>query len=580
MALTSEQKHYIKKNMNRISLAKMASDLKLPEHKVRDYLKKRLSREKYEKLIFSPQKASILSSEKAGDFNFKNFITENANIIVFLFLLVFVVYFNSINNDFTSDDVSTIKNNANISNVSYVFSSFTNFLQRVIQFSIYHTAGINPAYFRIIDIIFHFISVILIFAIVSQLHRRSTAIFASALFAVHPILVESVTWLSGMPYAFYTMLFLISFLLYINSENKPKFYYLSIFLFFVTLNTNEKAMSLFLIFILYEFCFGKLKDNWKRALPYFGLSLIWVGIYGLRITNRVQSIGALSYTNDVASTYYNPLSQIPTAISSYLKLMFWPQALTLYHTDMNFSNFQFTLIILAFLAFLAIIFLAYKKNRRLFFWLLLFPISLMPTLTPLKISWVVAERYVYLGTIGVLVAVAILFDWLLQKEEKYKNIIYTAFAIIVVALSARTIMRNIDWKNEDNLWVATAKVDQSGPNVHNNLGDVYARHHNFEKAAEEFKMAIKINPAYGDAYHNLGNTYHALGQLDLAIENYQKALSLNPNIWQSYQNLASIYYQMGDYKKAEEDINKAIEVNPNNPGLQDNKKIIEQALNK
>ena len=79
-------------------------------------------------------------------------------------------------------------------------------------------------------------------------------------------------------------------------------------------------------------------------------------------------------------------------------------------------------------------------------------------------------------------------------------------AAIVVSLSIRTIVRNVDWKNEDNLWVATGKVAPSGAPIHNNLGDVYARHNDYPKAIEEFTRATQINPGYADAYHNLANT--------------------------------------------------------------------------
>lgn len=223
-----------------------------------------------------------------------------------------------------------------------------------------------------------------------------------------------------------------------------------------------------------------------------------------------------------------------------------------------------------------------EKNKKVFFWLSFFFVSLLPTLTPLKIAWIVAERYVYLGSIGIFVAVAIFFDWFFEKikkkNEQYKYIAIAFFAIIILALSARTIIRNMDWKNEDTLWISTAKTSPSGQNIHNNLGDVYARQGNMEKSVEEFKKAIEINPRYADAYHNLANDYHDMGQIDLAIKNYQKALEFNPNLWQSYQNLADIYFNQGDYKKAQDYIQKALAIDPQNKNLQENLQVIEAKM--
>jgi tetratricopeptide (TPR) repeat protein len=151
---------------------------------------------------------------------------------------------------------------------------------------------------------------------------------------------------------------------------------------------------------------------------------------------------------------------------------------------------------------------------------------------------------------------------------------YFLLMVIIASLSLRTIFRNRDWKNEDTLWLATAKIAPSGQQIHNNLGDVYARQGNLPKAVEEFKKAIEINPNYADAYHNLANTYQQMGQLDAAVENYQKALNINPQLWQSYQNLGAIYFNQGQYDLALENIKKALEINPNDENLQNSLKVI------
>jgi len=217
-----------------------------------------------------------------------------------------------------------------------------------------------------------------------------------------------------------------------------------------------------------------------------------------------------------------------------------------------------------------------------FFWLTFFIIPLLPTLTPWGISWVVAERYAYLSTLGIVVIVAIFFDWLInkygKKNENYRYALYGVFAIIILALSIRTIARNIDWKNEDHLWPATERESPSGQNTHNNMGDVYVRAGKYDQAVAEFKKALEINPGYGDAYHNLANTYEAMGQPDMAIMYYKKALSINPNIWQSYQNIGGLYYNKGDYQDALDSLQKAVDLNPTDDALKQNLLTVQQAI--
>ncbi|MBI4039046.1 tetratricopeptide repeat protein, partial [Candidatus Daviesbacteria bacterium] len=218
-----------------------------------------------------------------------------------------------------------------------------------------------------------------------------------------------------------------------------------------------------------------------------------------------------------------------------------------------------------------------KKNKFLFFWLSFFLIALSPTLTPFKLNWIVAERYLYLPSLGIFAGVAFLLDKLAQKRQ-HKYIIYALFTLTIILLSSRTIMRNIDWKNEDNLWIATGKTSPSSPNTHNNLGDVYGRLGDKQTALREFQKAIELKPNYGDAYHNLGNTYRELGQADKALENYQKALEFNPKLWQSYQNIASLYFQSKQFDKALDFIQKGVLINPKNINLRVNLGIVYLAI--
>jgi tetratricopeptide (TPR) repeat protein len=203
------------------------------------------------------------------------------------------------------------------------------------------------------------------------------------------------------------------------------------------------------------------------------------------------------------------------------------------------------------------------------------------TLTPFGISWIVAERYVYLGTLGILVLIAYAIQKIgeLSQVRLGRNISSPILAIILLAFSFRTIIRNLDWKNQDTLLLATAKTSPSSAQNHNNLGDYYVRQGNLEKAIEEFKKAIELLPGYADAYHNLANTYLYMGKTDLAVENFQKALSVNPNLWQSHQSLTAIYYAQGKFPEALKEMEITIKLNPDNPDLYSDLGIIYLRIN-
>lgn len=491
------------------------------------------------------------------------FLKENLYKVLLLVFLVFACYVNSLGNDFVSDDFAFIylPNFGTVSSFLYNHAPFfspINFVRFLISF-----LGRSPFLFRSVNILFHTGSVVLIYFLISQLFNKKLGFFTAAVFAVHPILIESITWIAGGPYSQYGFLLIFSLTLYylaFRNNFQKKFYLSSLILFVLALLSNEKAIVFPVVILFFELCYGNIKNNWKMILPFFGFSFV-LGIYLFSaLGNRYSTIQTSVYTQ---LKIINPVYQIPIAITSYLSLIVLPVNLSFYHSEMTFATVQYIVRLSVFLAFTGLTVFFFFKNKKVFFWLAFFPIILSPTLTPFGISWIVAERYVYLACLGIIVPIGMLFVKLYEKINK--NIFFVIFSIIIVSLSTRTIIRNTDWKNQDTLWIATAKTAPSSPQNHNNLGDLYGRRGDLNRAIEEFQTAIILLPDYADAYHNLANTYVQIGKIDLAIENYKKAIHYNPQLWQSYLNLASLYFDLEKYDDSVAAVQESIKINPQNP---------------
>ena len=507
-----------------------------------------------------------------------SFLKNNWEHLALLTIITLGVYFNSLKSEFLSDDIPAIVQNENTGNFIYFLRTQPLTFVRYFTYSIvYNIFGLKPIFFNLMNISFHLGTVWLTYILVTLLINPITALIACAFLAIHPIQSEVVNWISGGVHIEYSFFLILSFLLYVIAKRNnwlKKFYITSIFFFLTAVLTTEKAIILPLIILAYEVIFYKkeILKNLKRIIPFFSISILWVIIFFStgRIDTRLLDLGA---TGLQGGKFYNPFFQIPVAISSYLKLIIWPQALTLYHSEIVFPLGKYLLALFVFLAFIALIIWSYKKNKQIFFWGLFFLISLIPMLTPFKVAWIVAERYVYLGAIGIFVIIAIL----IQKAGKFiknKNIIWVFLAVIIIALSTRTIIRNKDWETADYLWISTAKYSPHSSQNHNNLGDLFSRRGEYEKAIQEFEIAISLKSNYSDAYHNLGNTYLHIGEYEKAFESYQKAISFNPYLWQSHQNLAGLYFEKEDYNNAEEHFKKAIQVNPSNDELYANLGIV------
>lgn len=488
----------------------------------------------------------------------KERLGQNWKALAFLAFLVFAAYINSLNNAFVADDIPGILNKENITEVSYISSNPLILARAALNFTIANIFGRSPPAFRTVNIFFHLGNVWLLYLLLHILTDRKTALFAAAILAVHPILTESVTWVAGGLYAQYSFYLLLALVLYILNDIKEnkKVYWFSLVSFATGLLTSEKAMAFPLILLALEFTYQGLRKNWKRLIPFFILGGVWALIYIGKIGERAADLQTMYYLAPEAS---GSLSEIPIAITSYLELIFWPKGLTLYHSEMSFSAVEFYLRLAGLVVFLGLVAYAYKKSKPTFFWLSFFIIALSPTLVPFGLSWIVAERYVYLGTVGIFVVVAVGIKKIGDKLGN-PNVSYAILIPIILALTARTVARNLDWKNQDTLWLAMAKTSPSSPQNHNNLGDMYGRRGDLERSAAEFKKAIELKPGYADAFHNLANTYQQMGKTDEAIENYRKAAELNPLLWQSCQNLAAIYFEQEEFELAKEWMEKAQEI--------------------
>lgn len=491
-----------------------------------------------------------------------------------LLLLVVITYANSAGNAFVSDDIAEIAKNPDIGRFSYIFTHPFGFIRLILNWMAYQIGGLTPIFFRLINIFFHSGNVFLIYILFNLLYSsRKLGFIVAAIFAVHPAISEAVVWISGGTYPQYTFFFLLSFLFYVFAQRKGKvlpkagsYLLSSIFFSFSLMSHPVMPLALFLVFPLYEFVFGNLKKNWAKFIPFLLISLIYVVINLGVLSERTTTLQSVHYQERGVD---NIFLLVPVALTSYFELIFFPATLTIYHSELIFGYLQYGIMIII-IAVFALAAYFFKKNRSLLFWLIFSLLAISPTLTPYRLNWIVAERYLYLPSLGIFALVGMG----LMKFKKFKQLTLLLLALTVIALSARTIIRNMDWQDEDHLWIATGKTSPSSPNNHNNLGDVYGRRGDKQRALQEFQTAIQLKPDYGDAYHNLANTYRELNQLDKALENYQKALQFNPNLWQSYQNMAAIYFEQAQYDKALEAVAKGVKIAPKIPNLWNNLGII------
>ncbi|MBI2465055.1 tetratricopeptide repeat protein [Candidatus Shapirobacteria bacterium] len=488
-------------------------------------------------------------------------IKENWIFLVMITVAVVAVFANGMNAAFVSDDYATILNNPEITKWSYAFrgGASTYFINSVVA----KMFGVVPLPFHLNSLFLYLITCYLAFVFIYHLFGRGVAWITLSLFAVHPIHVEAVTWISGKPYlliAMYVLLSMIWFVKFVETENI--WYLVGTFGSFVLgfLTDNPRPFSLFLIIPLYLWLAGiDIRRNkwWK----YWPLTLIPMAIIAVivwpHIMTRVGVVNAGVNASD--SLFYNPFFQYPTGVAKYLQLLWVPIDLTLYHTMYVFPIWLNWAILLTYLALIG--YFAWKDKRHAFALMFIF-VAILPSMMPVKVSWLVAERYAYLGSLGFCLFLALILQ---EMSTKVKLMTGGIMVVILSLFSVRLMLRNIDWTTNHKLWVNTCQVSPNSHNAWNNIGDDYDKLKQYDDAVKGFSQSTVIKPNYADAYHNRANIFFKIGRNDLARQSYNTALYYNPSLYQTYLSLINIDLIEKDLDSALNHAKTALQVNPNDP---------------
>jgi tetratricopeptide (TPR) repeat protein len=194
---------------------------------------------------------------------------------------------------------------------------------------------------------------------------------------------------------------------------------------------------------------------------------------------------------------------------------------------------------------------AYRKNKVLFFGLLLLVFPLLPVFYIKGIKGQpFAERYLYLPSVGYVLLLAIFLSWAKEKLPSAAKSITIVFIVVVGLYTVGTITRNNVWHDDFNLWSDTVKKSPDSAQAHHNLGFAYASQGQWDRAIAEYQTALRLYPDYVKAHHNLGFAYASQGQWDRAIAEYQTTLQLKPDDADAHYLLGGAYASQGQWDRA------------------------------
>lgn len=486
--------------------------------------------------------------------------------------------------------------------------------------------------FIVTNYLIHSVNVLLVFWLVLLLSGRQLlpSFFAALLFAVHPMRVESVTWVSERKDVLYGLFFIassIAYLYYIDKGYQKKYLILSFILFFLSCLSKAQAVVLPVVLLLLDYWRNRkfdLKSVLEKA-PFFICSLL----FGLIATN-IQSGGDFHGTIHIIGeqrtalnlqvfSLFQRLQYAGYGFLMYFYHLFLPLNLSAFYpyesTGPNVKFYSIGLVIM--LITLVATVLLYKRSKLVFFSIGFFAVTVALVLQFISVgAAIMADRYTYIPYIGLFFLLGMGLQTIAEKNASLKQAVWIMGFAFVGFCFFQTKSQVAIWQNTGTLFGQIIRVypndyrayhtlgkylgekegrldesiqnnlkaielgykDDSGP--WENLGTAYGMKGDTPTALKYFDEAIRRGAKTGEAYMNRGIAYFTLQQPQKALPDFEKSLTLpNKKILQSRTFLAAAYLATGNVQKSLEAYNNLIDKEGiNDPLLWFNRALARQQL--
>lgn len=425
------------------------------------------------------------------------------------------VYANSLNGAFVSDDIGGITGNPE----TFIFNWSSP--SAILNTLAIRLGGENPLLHHTFSIVLHIINTCLAFIFLKLFFTNKASFLGALLFAVHPIHTAAVTWISGRGYLVLAFFILVPYLLYYKFRDRKNYflYYLlslAMFSYYMQIESFGFCCAFPFIIIASDIYLKKVKRNWLLWFPLLIILALRIytgtGLIAERITAIMDMTVFSSKPIDMLEMLliydWNTAWVFPAyAIFANLGFLIFPLKLTLYHepTFIFVDTVSFW-IALTIVFVISLFYWGIKRRRTIWFIIVMYLLFILPTLSPVLISWLVAERYLYLPSLALSMAIALIYE-----KTKWKKTFMVLFVCLFCFFTIRTILRNNDYRTPETFWKKTIEVSPFSHRAYNNLGTLYALEERYDEALEAYKKSINIKPDYEMALGNIASIYKKQG---------------------------------------------------------------------
>ncbi len=432
----------------------------------------------------------------------------------------------------------------------------------------YKMTGLNPSSYHWTNLLFHLMNVFLVFHFLKILLGKKEsylAAFGALLFAIHPLHVESVAWISERKDVLFCFFYLLGLISYMGVLKK-KTSWIPVYLFFIcSLLSKPSAVTFPIALIVLDYAFTKNWD-WKSLLnkiPLIALSFI----FGL-ITISIQ--GDVAVGDFEKYTILQRLGFASFGVVHYVAHFLFPVHPTTFYPYPSTSAGTPLMVKLAPIAVLLLSGLLYvaRKHKLILFGAAFFLLNIALTLQFVQVgSSLVSDRYTYISYLGLIVILMYAIQrWFLKKNaafEKFKMPLFVILALWSALLMYKSFHQVKTWENSETLWSNVIEKFPRASIAYNNLGNYQASKNDLQNAIITLDKAVQYNGASYDSRISRSNVLRKLDRHDEALADLSKAISLKPNQYKAFNNRGNIYFSTNQYELAMADYQKAISLAPN-----------------
>ena len=429
--------------------------------------------------------------------------------------------------------------------------------------------GFNPAGYHWVNILLHIANALLVWRVLTRLEVPGSWL-AAMIFALHPVQVESVAWISEVKNVLMGFFFLLTLLAWIEfvelrGRYRGIFYAAAVVCYCLALAAKSTACTLpaalFLILWL------KRKPIDRQAVINISPFLVLAAVAGL-----IAMWWEKYHQGTRVLISLAPMERVliaSRAIWFYLSKIFWPSNLTFIYPQwkIDVSDSRAYIWLAATAVLVVLIWLGRRFfGRSLEAGFLFFVATLSPLLGFVMVYTFrytfVADHYQYLACIGPIALVSAGFVKLFDRTENAKWIAPTGALATAVCLGLLTFRQSVTYRDLETLWRSTIEKDPGSWMAYNNLGVVQLEKGNLDDAIDKYQRSLQLHPDYPEALYNLGSALLQKGETDQAIELCEQALRLQPTDADSHVVLGNALMTKQEVDRAISHYRQALALRP------------------